>query len=122
MHSPHFAVLQKMTLGSLLCLNYIFLVFYFLILFYFYVCFLLQFLFCCYCLFYVIYYVCLLFVVVVFLFVRFSVCKDKFTVVGKGDYTPSFSKSTFLFLRFPLSRNSRCPHLLKAYRENKSTE
>ena len=42
------------------------------------------------------------------------------SIVGK--VIPPFSRSTSPFLRSPLSRNSRCPHLSWTYQESKSTK
>ena len=49
---------------------------------------------------------------------------NKTDSVGKGGHTPLYYDNIPLsnYLRFPLSRNPRVPHLLKAFRENKSTE
>ena len=44
----------------------------------------------------------------------------KIPIVGKGGHT--LPPPPHPFLRFPLSRNPRCPHLSQVYRENKSTE
>ena len=52
---------------------------------------------------------------------KYLICIDPLTnylylknepIVGKGVHTPPFLDQPPPFLRFPISRNSRCPHLL----------